>query len=93
MTLQQAELPAHSHTLLVRPVTGNLGPPEANSGSIAKPAPTSSLAFQADASGNLTTLHPAVIAPYGGDQPHNNMQPYLAMTFIIALQGVYPQRP
>jgi microcystin-dependent protein len=29
----------------------------------------------------------------GGSQPHNNMQPYLALTFIIALQGIFPQRP
>jgi microcystin-dependent protein len=30
---------------------------------------------------------------YGGDQPHNNLQPYLTLNYIIALQGVYPQRP
>ncbi len=29
----------------------------------------------------------------GGTQPHNNMQPYLGLTFIIALQGIFPQRP
>lgn len=28
----------------------------------------------------------------GGNQPHNNMQPYLAVTFVIALQGVFPAR-
>ena len=28
----------------------------------------------------------------GGSQAHNNMQPYLAMNFIIALQGLYPSR-
>ncbi|MBW8841418.1 MAG: phage tail protein, partial [Sphingomonadales bacterium] len=28
----------------------------------------------------------------GGSQPHNNMQPYLAVTFIIALQGIFPAR-
>lgn len=32
------------------------------------------------------------IAPAGGDQPHNNMQPYLTLNFCIALQGVYPPR-
>ncbi len=30
--------------------------------------------------------------PAGGDQPHNNRQPYLTMNFIIALQGVFPPR-
>jgi hypothetical protein len=32
------------------------------------------------------------LALAGGDQPHNNMQPYLTLTFCIALQGVFPQR-
>ena len=32
------------------------------------------------------------IAPAGGDQPHNNMQPYLTLNFCIALQGVFPPR-
>ncbi len=29
----------------------------------------------------------------GGGQPHNNMQPYLTLSFIIALEGIYPQKP
>jgi microcystin-dependent protein len=29
---------------------------------------------------------------YGGSLPHNNMMPYLTVTFIIALQGVFPPR-
>ena len=32
------------------------------------------------------------LLPTGGGQEHNNMQPYLAMYFIIALQGLYPSR-
>ena len=32
------------------------------------------------------------LAPAGGDQPHNNLQPYLTLNFCIALQGVYPPR-
>jgi microcystin-dependent protein len=32
------------------------------------------------------------VAPAGGDQPHNNMQPYLTLNFCIALQGVFPPR-
>jgi microcystin-dependent protein len=32
------------------------------------------------------------LAPSGGDQPHNNMQPYLVLNFCIALQGVFPPR-
>jgi microcystin-dependent protein len=31
-------------------------------------------------------------APVGGSQPHNNLQPYLVVNFIIALQGIFPSR-
>jgi microcystin-dependent protein len=37
-------------------------------------------------------LAPGAAAPAGGDQPHNNLQPYLTFYFCIALQGVYPPR-
>ena len=37
-------------------------------------------------------LHPAVIAPIGGNQPHQNIQPYLTLNFIIALQGIFPSQ-
>ncbi|MGK5077314.1 phage tail protein [Janthinobacterium sp. HLX7-2] len=39
------------------------------------------------------TLNPAAIGITGGSQPHNNMQPYLALYFCIATQGIYPPRP
>jgi microcystin-dependent protein len=44
------------------------------------------------ASGALVTMNFSAIAPTGGDQPHNNMQPYLTLSFCIALQGVFPPR-
>ncbi len=37
-----------------------------------------------------TTLAPATVTNIGGSQPHSNMQPYLAVTFCIALQGIFP---
>ncbi|MBW7476070.1 tail fiber protein [Paenibacillus oenotherae] len=40
-----------------------------------------------------TPMNPMAILPQGGSQPHNNMQPYLAINYIIALEGVFPQRP
>ncbi len=40
----------------------------------------------------LTSLSGNAVTPAGGDQPHNNMQPYLTLNFCIALQGVYPPR-
>jgi len=37
-------------------------------------------------------MSPSTIAPSGGSQPHENMQPYLCVNFIIALEGVFPSR-
>lgn len=47
------------------------------------------LAYQSAAT-NLVTM--ADLPNVGGSQAHNNMQPYLAINFIIALQGLYPSR-
>jgi microcystin-dependent protein len=33
------------------------------------------------------------VNPVGGDLPHNNMPPYLALNFVIAMQGIYPSHP
>ncbi len=41
----------------------------------------------------IATASDQALAPAGGDQPHNNMQPYLTLYFNIALQGVFPPRP
>ncbi len=45
-----------------------------------------------DAPDGHTQLHPQTVASAGGNQPHNNLQPYLVLNFIIALQGIYPSR-
>jgi len=39
---------------------------------------------------NIATLYPISIGDTGGSQPHINMQPYLVLVFIIALQGIFP---
>jgi microcystin-dependent protein len=44
------------------------------------------------APGAIVQLSPSALAPAGGDQPHNNMMPYLTCYFNIALQGVFPPR-
>jgi microcystin-dependent protein len=40
----------------------------------------------------LTTLSPSSVSNVGGNQPHNNMMPYLTLNFCIALQGLFPSR-
>jgi microcystin-dependent protein len=48
--------------------------------------------YQPPASAPLAAMAPEALAPAGGDQPHNNMMPYLTFYFCIALQGVFPPR-
>ena len=39
---------------------------------------------------NLSTLIPTTVTNVGGSQPHDNMTPFLTITFCIALQGIFP---
>lgn len=48
-------------------------------------------AWYATAAGNVG-LNPSAVGLTGGNQPHNNLQPYLTVLFIIALQGIFPPR-
>jgi microcystin-dependent protein len=41
---------------------------------------------------NPTSLNATAIANQGSSQPHNNMQPYLTLSFCIALQGIFPSQ-
>ena len=49
-------------------------------------------AYQNVTNVNLVSMAAESLAPAGGDQPHNNLQPYLTFYFCIALQGVFPPR-
>ena len=84
VTLLESEIPAHSHatSMSLRP-SDNLNP-----GGLA--LGTGNNVYAAPA--NLVTMAPVMLAPAGGDAPHNNMMPYLTLNFCIALQGVFPQR-
>lgn len=88
VTLIESEMPLHTHGLQALAAVGNRTTPVANS--IARcngatpylppaGAPLVNMAFQA-------------LSPAGGSLPHNNMMPYLTLTYIIALQGVFPPR-
>jgi len=41
---------------------------------------------------SVVSLHPGTVSNTGGSQPHQNMQPYLVLTFCIALTGLFPTR-
>lgn len=88
VTLIANEMPAHSHTLLA--AAGAAVSRAANGRMFATVnAPTPPFH---PASATLGTMAPGTLATAGGGQPHNNLQPYLTLTFIIALQGVFPPR-
>jgi len=84
VALQSSEIPAHNHgPLHVHDAPGTSGTPGVAK-NLAK-APSNIYGPAA----NLVAMGDAI----GGGAPHENRQPYLALNFIIALQGVFPARP
>jgi microcystin-dependent protein len=90
VTLLDSEMPSHAHVMRVH---------NADQADHQTPGPSTVLAQSANGnayhdntSQNLVNLNPVILAPAGGNQPHNNMQPYLTLNFCLALQGVYPPR-
>ncbi|MGH9423769.1 MAG: phage tail protein, partial [Thermoanaerobaculia bacterium] len=89
VSLLESEIPSHSHQL-----RGD-GQDQADTS-----APNNTTVFAKSQGANtyvvpspvLVNMSDSTIAPVGGDQPHNNMMPYLTLNFCIALQGVYPPR-
>ena len=85
VSLLESEIPNHPHTLNA-----------VNDGGTS-PSPAATFVAQAPVytsapSGGPVSMNASIVAPTGGDQPHNNMQPYLTFYFNIALQGIFPQR-
>ena len=85
VTLTSNQLPAHNHPALAQSAPGSQpGPAGALwAGSIQTPYSTNA---------PNATMNPQAIGLAGGNQPHENRMPYLAITFIIALFGVYPSQ-
>lgn len=88
VTLLESEIPSHSHGLMAQGAPADTNVPGGNT--IARVIGASPYLPPAGAS--LVSMAGQALAPAGGDQPHNNMQPYLTFYFCIALQGVFPPR-
>jgi microcystin-dependent protein len=86
VTLLQSEIPVHTHAMSV---SSQLGTENAPGGQ--KFAMGDGINLFAPAAA-LAPMAGSALAPAGGAQPHNNMQPYLTLNFNIALQGVFPPR-
>lgn len=89
VTLLESEIPSHQHPLNSASAPANRTHPGGNA--IAR-AEGATPYVPSNPSPALVTMAPQALTPAGGDQPHNNMQPYLTFYFCIALAGVFPPR-
>ena len=83
VALTADQLPEHSHQLRATEAAGGVRDPNgqtfATGGAYAQTT-------------NNKLMHPTFLNPAGGGQPHPNMQPFQAASYIIALEGIYPPR-
>jgi microcystin-dependent protein len=98
VTLITQNLPSHIHpTQVVITPFGNQGQgDETNPGSGYNSSVSGVDLFNTNAAANNTTMGATPftlnLSISGGSQPHDNMMPYLALNFIIAVEGIYPSR-
>jgi microcystin-dependent protein len=81
VTLLTPNLPAHNHLAMVSSQGSGRGGNFLAAGGITNSGP------------NDLVLSPDTVSVAGNNVPHDNMQPYLVMNYIIALEGIYPSRP
>jgi len=87
VTLLSTQMPAHSHSPLGSTAAGSQGAASGGTWASSSGGRTPPPLYQ---NVKNTAMRTDLVGFAGGNQPHNNMQPYLAITFIIALQGVFP---
>jgi microcystin-dependent protein len=83
-TVSISELPQHTH---VAQATSALADTNASTGNLLAGVNNGYTGAAA-----LVSLIPSTISNVGGSQPHLNMQPFLTLSFCIALQGIFPSR-
>jgi microcystin-dependent protein len=89
VSLLESEIPSHTHGVMAAAQIATTGVPSPSVG----PARSRGMnLYQANVTQNIVQMSPSAIAPAGGNQPHNNMMPFLTFYFCIALQGVFPPR-
>jgi microcystin-dependent protein len=90
ITLNGSQMPVHTHNIFgSSQVGGNYQVAIPGVAMAADPKDT----FYAPGASSLTPINPSTVAPYsGGNQPHENRQPYLAINWCIALRGIFPSR-
>jgi len=92
VTLLESEIPSHSHSMSANAAPADLQLPGTNADRSMARSGGGNAYKTGSPTPPLTQLAPESLPPAGGDQPHNNLQPYLTYYFNIALQGVFPPR-
>ena len=93
VTLLSTQIPAHNHLITASEGNGTAQTPGGgflSAGVVPTSGNAAVSAYRNSTDG--TTLAPTSITNTGGSQPHNNIQPYLALNFCIALEGIFPSR-
>ncbi|MGA8223298.1 MAG: tail fiber protein [Candidatus Acidiferrales bacterium] len=85
VTLTLSQIPSHTHVPQGSPTVANTGSPAGANWAMPRVLLYSSGAPSVGMSG-------AALGSTGGNQPHDNMKPYLVMTYVIAVTGVFPSR-
>jgi microcystin-dependent protein len=88
VTLLVSEIPAHTHSMMASTQDGGDSHPQQNL--LAQGIGIGQYTDQN--TGPFANLNPIALQVAGGDLPHNNLMPYLTLSFCIALQGVFPPR-
>lgn len=87
VTLLESEIPVHTHSMLAATDIGDQNVPTNRVLTISNNGPA-----YAPGGSPQVSMSAQALAPAGGDLPHNNLMPYLALNFCIALQGIFPPR-
>jgi microcystin-dependent protein len=97
VTLNISQLPAHTHFVVASNADATQGPGgrDPTNAALAKAAAAPLPATAVNIFGTGTPGLPMaanILGPTGGNQPHNNVEPFLALNFCIALQGIFPSQ-
>ncbi len=85
VTLTTQQLPAHTHALIANNNTANTATPA--NGYLARSSDIKAFVGNSTPSDSLL---PTTVTNSGGNQPHENVQPFLCVNFIISLFGIFP---
>jgi microcystin-dependent protein len=87
VTVVPNQLPVHNHTYNAVSDAGNVSTPAG-----AYLANTGALDKEYKITGAVVPMNANAIGPAGGNQPHNNNQPYATLNYCIAFEGIFPSR-